>query len=105
MPYARPFSYTGIDFCGPFKIKNGRKVEKCWIIIATCMTVRAVHLEVVERLKTNDVLLKLCDFFNRSGIPVKIRSDCASYFKCTKKRLHEILNSSDVCDIRWQREI
>lgn len=92
MVYSRPFSYTGIDFCGPFSLKCGRKTSKGWVLLITCMTTRAVHLEVVERLNADNTLLRLSDFMNRRGIPVKIRSDCASYFKYTKKRLHEILN-------------
>lgn len=105
MPYVRAFSYTGIDFCGPFQTKSGRRINKCWILLATCMTTRAIHLEIVEKLNTENTLLRLSDFINRRGLPVRLRSDCASYFKSAKKRLHEILNSAAISDNMSKRNI
>ena len=51
---SRPFEETGVDFAIPFLFKVGKKEEgKCYIIIFTCTSSRAVHLEVA-RTQTAD---------------------------------------------------
>ena len=51
---SRPFEVTGVDFAGPFRYKVGKKEEgKCYVIIFTCASSRAVHLEVA-RTQTAD---------------------------------------------------
>lgn len=103
-PYERPFTFSGIDFFGPFKVKsNKKKIGQCWVLIITCMTVRAVHMEVVEKLNTETTLLRLNDFINRRGLPRRIRSDCATYFKSSNKKLHQILTSSELVDSMGKR--
>lgn len=67
-------------------------------MLLTCLTTRAIHLEVVEKLNTEHTLLRLCDFINRRGVPRQIRSDCASYFSCARKTIHQILSSSVIYD-------
>ena len=43
----RPFETTGIDFAGPLSYKISKKEQgKCHILIFTCATSRAVHLEM-----------------------------------------------------------
>lgn len=43
-PYIRPFTYTGVDLAGTYLVNIGRRQEKRWIVLFTCMTVRAIHL-------------------------------------------------------------
>ncbi|XP_065088325.1 uncharacterized protein LOC135709840 [Ochlerotatus camptorhynchus] len=45
-----PFSYVGIDYFGPLEVSIGRRKEKRWVALFTCLTVRAVHLEVAYNL-------------------------------------------------------
>jgi len=49
---APPFERTGVDYAGPFLIKYGyvRKptVVKAYICLFVCLTVKAVHLELVS---------------------------------------------------------
>ena len=46
---SRPFQYVGIDFAGPSKCKISKtKEEKAYVLIFTCATSRAVHLELTR---------------------------------------------------------
>jgi hypothetical protein len=54
--YSFPFTVTGIDFTGAFTLrgpKEGPKVERpVFILLFTCASTRAIHLEVVEDMTT-----------------------------------------------------
>ena len=43
-----PSATTGLDYAGLLSIKDGNynELQKCYILIFTCATVRAVHLEL-----------------------------------------------------------
>lgn len=58
----RPFSYVGLDYFGPIQVRIGRSCVKRWVALFTCLTVRAVHLEVVHSISTKSC--KMC-FVNR----------------------------------------
>lgn len=50
------FSKTGLDFCGPVYVRQSlnrqsSKVKTC-IAVSVCMTIKAVHLELVSDLRT-----------------------------------------------------
>ena len=86
-----PFTYTGLDFFGPLKIKQGRARLKRWGTIFTCMTIRAVHWEVTESLETDTFINTFRRFINRRGKPTVMLSDCGTNFKGADKELKENL--------------
>ena len=55
------------------------------------MTIRCVHVEVVESLETDNFLNTLQRFINRRQKPKKLHSDCGTDFKGAAKELKEEL--------------
>ncbi|XP_036146048.1 uncharacterized protein LOC118646704 [Monomorium pharaonis] len=97
---AVPFTKTGIDFCGPFYIKE-RKVRnrakiKVYICVFICFTIKAIHLEVVSDLTTDGFIAALRRFVARRGMPEHIHSDNGTNFVGANNKLKEmyaLLNS------------
>ena len=90
-----PFHNCGVDLFGPFFIKQGRKRLKRWIVIFTCMTVRCVHLEVVEGADTDSFINSLRRFVNRRGSPAEFHSDCGTNFKGATNELKDVISELD----------
>ena len=72
-----PFTYTSVDFAGPFYTKQtGRRAkEKRYLCLFTCLEVRAVHLELAYSLNTDSFINALSRFVSRRGLPTKLYSD------------------------------
>ena len=62
-----PFTYCGVDFFGPWYVKEGRKELKRYGGIFTCMASRTVHLEVCNTMETDSFLNALRRFVCRRG--------------------------------------
>ncbi|XP_062540858.1 uncharacterized protein LOC134208912 [Armigeres subalbatus] len=90
---SRPFSTTGVDFCGPVYLKPvHRKAapQKVYIAVYICFATKAVHLEVVCDLSTDAFIASLRQFIARRGIPEEIRSDNGTNFQGAKTKLNEM---------------
>ena len=94
-PYVRPFAYTGLDLFGPVTVTIRRQKEKRWVALFTCLTVRAVHLELVTDLSSDACLVAIRNFVNRRGVPVVIRSDNGTNFVGIPKELQGCTNFLD----------
>lgn len=68
-PQLRPFSSVGVDYLGPIEVLVGRKKEKRWVVLFTCLAVRAIHLEVVHGLTTQACLMAIRRFMCKRGAP------------------------------------
>ncbi|XP_035208101.1 uncharacterized protein LOC118182820 [Stegodyphus dumicola] len=55
------FEVTGIDLAGPLFLKNG---SKTWIVLFTCAVYRAIHLELLTSLSTDNFLLAFRRFYS-----------------------------------------
>ncbi|XP_055590148.1 uncharacterized protein LOC129742292 [Uranotaenia lowii] len=71
----RPFTFVGLDLFGPLTVKVGRSQVKRWVALFTCLTVRAVHVEVVHSLSTQSCIMSIRRFIGRRGPPAEIYSD------------------------------
>ena len=73
--YKPSFTFSGVDFFGPLMVKWGRGSAKHWGCLFTCLTTRAVFLELVPSLETDDFIMALWQFVSQKGPPTEIRSD------------------------------
>ncbi|XP_015126963.1 uncharacterized protein LOC107048337 [Diachasma alloeum] len=98
----RPFLNVGVDYCGPFlmkekKFRNKTQV-KGWVAVFVCMTVKAVHLEVVSDLTTEGFMAAFKRFIARRGKPRHIYSDNGTNFVGANndiKELYSLLQSKE----------
>ena len=90
----RPFNCVGVDCCGLFYIKEqkyrNRKKIKVHVSVFICMTIKAIHVEVVRDLSTEGFLGTLRRFMSRRGKPQSIYSDNATNFQGARNELHEL---------------
>ena len=75
-----PFTYVGVDYFGPMNVKYRRGTVKRYGCIFTCLTTRAVHIEVAHALNSDSFLMALHRFIARRGKPQKIFSDNGTNF-------------------------
>ena len=85
------FLNVGVDYFGPFTVEIDRRNEKRWCCLFTCLTVRAVHIEIVPKLDTNCCLNAIMRFIARRGKPVKMISDNGTKFIGAEKELAEYI--------------
>ncbi|XP_058828346.1 uncharacterized protein LOC131688193 [Topomyia yanbarensis] len=88
-PHIRAFSYTGIDYFGPIQVKQGRSLVKRWVALFTCLTTRAVHLEIVHSLSTQSCVMAIRRFIARRGSPSDLYSDNGTCFRGASNLLTE----------------
>ncbi|KAF0769852.1 Integrase catalytic domain-containing protein, partial [Aphis craccivora] len=98
----RPFSHVGMDYGGPFLVKEHRRRNarsvKVYLALFVCMSVKAVHLEIVTDLSTDAFLAALDRFVARRGIPSNIYSDCGTNYVGAARQLKELFRDTKVQD-------
>lgn len=90
-----PFTYTGLDYFGPIMAKYGRRYEKVYGALFTCLTTRGIHVELASSLTTNSALMALTRFMNLRGVPKKVFSDHGSNFVGADNELKEFIQNLD----------
>ena len=81
------FTYTGVDVYGPYVIRNYRSDVKRYGALFTCMTTRAVHIEILNSLDTSCLINAVCRFKCRRGQPLKYFSDNGTNLVAAEKEL------------------
>ena len=64
-----PFNHTGVDYFGPLYVPVRRSTEKRCGFLFTCLTTRAVHLEIVPSLDASSCVMGIERFIARRGTP------------------------------------
>jgi len=79
-----PFSTTGVDYAGPFLIKDSKfrnkKVLKGYLCIFVCFCTKAVHVELATELSTQAFIAAFKRFVARRGICQIMFSDNGTNF-------------------------
>ncbi|XP_070139971.1 uncharacterized protein [Drosophila kikkawai] len=82
--FSRPFTFTGVDYAGPFDIKNytGRAclITKGYVLVFVCFCTKAIHLEPTSDLTTEKFLAAFARFVSRRGCPRQVQSDNGKTF-------------------------
>ena len=87
-----PFTYVGLDVFGPWTVvarrtRGGMANSKRWAMLFTCMSVRAVHIEVIEEMSASAAINALRRFFAIRGPAKQLRSDNGSNFVGARNEL------------------
>ena len=105
-----PFEVTGADLFGPYELLCGRRVAaKRWVVIFTCLKVRAVHFEIVETISAPSLLNAIIRFRSRFPGVRKLWSDAGTNFVGAEKLLEKALitakerGEQNPLPIEWQR--
>ncbi|KAI5756181.1 hypothetical protein M8J77_022798 [Diaphorina citri] len=94
-----PFSVSGVDYFGPLYTKDNDSIIPVWCLLFTCLTTRAVHLEVVESETSSDLFLAFRRFIARRGGCSTLLSDNAQQFKLLKKAVETIYSLNEFQDL------
>ncbi|XP_071944680.1 uncharacterized protein [Antedon mediterranea] len=103
-----PFSRVGVDYFGPLVIKRGRTEHKRYGCVFTCMTTRAVHIEVAHSMTTDSFINVLQRFIARRGVPQEMVSDNGTNFVGAKQELRRAMtewNRQHIDNFMLQKEI
>lgn len=88
---SRPFIRSGVDFAGPVYVLSskgrGAKTSKAYICIFVCMSVKAIHLELVSELTADAFIAAFKRFVARRGRCNEIWSDNGTNFVAANKEL------------------
>ncbi|XP_041424892.1 uncharacterized protein LOC121395423 [Xenopus laevis] len=95
---APPFSHVGLDVFGPwnmmYRYTRGHSAQsKRWAVMFTCLSTRAVHLEVLESMSSSSFINALRRFLSIRGPVKQFRSDNGTNFVGACKELQ--INSED----------
>ncbi|XP_064648771.1 uncharacterized protein LOC135500981 [Lineus longissimus] len=102
---APAFTNVGVDFAGPLFVRvtvGGESTSKVYICLFSCMVTRAIHLELVETLTTEQFMLALRRMMSRRGRCRMMLSDNAKTFKKASDIVQKIFKKQD--DVRDKLE-
>ena len=87
-----PFEYCAVDYFGPLLIKyGGRARKKAYGVIFTCLTTRAIMVDMATDYTTDTFLLALRRFISYFGQPKQMNSDNGSNFVGAAREIRELI--------------
>ncbi|XP_055527683.1 uncharacterized protein LOC129720257 [Wyeomyia smithii] len=92
---ARPFTYTGMDYCGPFFVRSlyGRGASvKMYVGLFVCLVVKAAHLEIVAELSSASCINAVKRVVARRGRITEIHCDNATALVGADRELQQSRN-------------
>ena len=99
----------GVDYAGPILYRNRQETKSnAYLLLFACSLTRAVHLELLPNLSTDEFMGSLKQVIAKRGKPENIYSDDAKTFVAAAKRIQKISKSEHLNDflaknnITWQ---
>jgi len=89
-----------MDYFGPMEVTIGRRREKRYGVLFTCLSTRAIHLEIAPSLTTDSAINAIRRMANRRGTPKEIYSDNGTNLRGADKELQKALKGLDQNGIR-----
>lgn len=99
-PHVNPFSHCGLDYFGPITITIGRRHEKRYGVLFTCLTMRAVHLEIANSLTTDSAIMAIMRMTARRGQPAVIYSDNGTNLRGASEEFSAAFKNIDQSKLR-----
>lgn len=103
-PFYPAFTHTGVDFFGPYNVKIFRRKVKRWACLFTCMSSRAVHLEMAYSLDTSSFINCISRFEDRRTTPQHYHSDNGTNFVGAVREFSECLRRMEQLAIKDGRK-
>ncbi|XP_060772289.1 uncharacterized protein LOC132883105 [Neoarius graeffei] len=98
-----PFTYVGVDVFGPWTVstrrtRGGHANDKRWAVLFTCLSVRAIHIEIIESMDTSSFINAVRRFIAIRGPVKQMRSDRGTNFvgACKELNISSNLDESKV---------
>ncbi|XP_057308167.1 uncharacterized protein LOC130646050 [Hydractinia symbiolongicarpus] len=83
------FATTGLDYAGPLFVRiHGHSCSKVYILLFTCASSRAIHLELTPDMKSPAFIRGFKRFVSRRGKPNEIVSDNFKTFKSSEVKAY-----------------
>uniref|UniRef100_A0A182YPS0 Uncharacterized protein n=1 Tax=Anopheles stephensi TaxID=30069 RepID=A0A182YPS0_ANOST len=91
LPKERSAQFTVhlLDYFGPILVKRGRTNEKRWVALFTCLTISAIHLEVVHNLSTESCVMTVRRIVARRGAPAEFFNDNGTHLVGASNQLRK----------------
>ena len=80
-----PFLTSGLDFVGPFPIKDNGQFERRHCLLFTCLVTKAVHIEACADLNTETTLMAIRRFVSLRGNPPIYSDNATTFIKASKE--------------------
>ncbi|KAH7696792.1 Pao retrotransposon peptidase family protein, partial [Aphelenchoides avenae] len=97
---SRPFDKVGVDFYGPVMLKPmnldgtpSKEVRKYYVCLFTCLSIRAVHCELMTDLSTAQFFHVFKRFAARRAYPSEVLSDNGTTFLAARQVIASILRA------------
>ena len=93
----KAFEKVGVDYGGPFLTKQGRgrTRAKRYLCLFTCLTTRAVHLEMSYSLDTDSFINAFTRMTSSRGTPTYVISDNGTNFVGAERELQKLVEALD----------
>ena len=107
-PEDPPFTSVGVDYFGPLYVQQGHSHVKRYGCVFTCLTTRAVHIEITSSLDRDSFINALRRFTSLRGNPTSVYSDNGSNFHTGEQEIRVAIddwNQRAICEFLHLKNI